>query len=46
MGQITTHVLDTAAGRPAAGLKVVLSRLDGDARRDHGRGHQCGRTRR
>jgi 5-hydroxyisourate hydrolase len=29
MGRITTHVLDTAAGRPAAGLKIVLSRLDG-----------------
>ena len=28
MGRITTHVLDTAAGRPAAGLKVILSRLD------------------
>jgi 5-hydroxyisourate hydrolase len=28
MGRITTHVLDTAAGRPAAGLRVVLSRLD------------------
>ena len=28
MGRITTHVLDTAAGKPAAGLKVVLSRLD------------------
>ena len=28
MGRITTHVLDTAAGRPAAGLKIVLSRLD------------------
>ena len=27
MGRITTHVLDTAAGRPAAGLKVVLTRL-------------------
>jgi len=24
MGRITTHVLDTAAGKPAAGLKVVL----------------------
>ena len=32
MGRITTHVLDTAAGRPAAGLKVVLSRLNGDRR--------------
>ena len=30
MGQITTHVLDTAAGKPAAGLKIVLTRL-GDA---------------
>ena len=29
MGRITTHVLDTAAGRPAAGLTVILSRLDG-----------------
>ena len=29
MGRITTHVLDTAAGRPAAGLKVMLTRLDG-----------------
>jgi len=29
MGRISTHVLDTAAGRPAAGLKVVLRRLDG-----------------
>ena len=29
MGRITTHVLDTAAGKPAAGLKVVLTRLGG-----------------
>ena len=29
MGRITTHVLDTAAGKPAAGLKIVLTRLDG-----------------
>lgn len=29
MGRITTHVLDTAAGRPAAGLKVILTRLGG-----------------
>jgi 5-hydroxyisourate hydrolase len=28
MGRITTHVLDTAAGKPAAGMKVVLTRLD------------------
>jgi 5-hydroxyisourate hydrolase len=29
MGRVTTHVLDTAAGKPAAGLKVVFSRVDG-----------------
>ncbi len=29
-GFLTTHVLDTARGRPAAGLKIVLSRIDGD----------------
>ena len=27
---ITTHVLDTALGRPAAGVPVRLSRLDAD----------------
>jgi 5-hydroxyisourate hydrolase len=31
MGRLTTHVLDTASGRPAAGLHVVLHRLDGTA---------------
>jgi 5-hydroxyisourate hydrolase len=30
MGRLTTHVLDTASGRPAAGVRVVLRR-DGDA---------------
>jgi 5-hydroxyisourate hydrolase len=29
MGRISTHVLDTAAGKPAAGLRVVLTKLDG-----------------
>jgi|SRR5215470_6598048 len=29
MGRITTHVLDTAAGQPAAGVKVVLRKIDG-----------------
>jgi 5-hydroxyisourate hydrolase len=29
MGRLTTHVLDTATGRPAAGLAVALYRLDG-----------------
>ncbi|HEY3807577.1 MAG TPA: hydroxyisourate hydrolase [Kofleriaceae bacterium] len=28
---ITTHVLDTAAGRPARGIAIELDRLDGDA---------------
>ena len=31
-GYLTTHVLDTARGRPAAGLKIELFRLDGAAR--------------
>jgi 5-hydroxyisourate hydrolase len=29
---LTTHVLDTAHGRPAAGLRIDLSRLDTDGR--------------
>lgn len=28
-GRLTTHVLDTALGRPAAGLKITLYRLGG-----------------
>ena len=28
MGRLSTHVLDTANGRPAAGMKVELFRLD------------------
>ena len=28
MGKLTTHVLDTANGRPAAGMAVALYRLD------------------
>lgn len=31
-GFLTTHVLDTARGRPAAGLAVELYRLDGGGR--------------
>ena len=31
-GRLTTHVLDTANGRPAAGLAVTLYRLEGEAR--------------
>ena len=32
MGRLTTHVLDTAAGCPAAGLRLELWRLDSEAR--------------
>ena len=31
-GRLTTHVLDTATGKPAAGLSISLYRLDGDSR--------------
>jgi hydroxyisourate hydrolase len=30
VGRLTTHVLDTHAGRPAAGLRVELYRAEGD----------------
>ncbi len=30
-GKLTTHVLDTAHGRPAAGLKVALCRIADDS---------------
>ena len=32
-GLLTTHVLDTANGRPAAGLEIELFRIEGDDRR-------------
>lgn len=31
-GRLTTHVLDTASGRPAAGLRIALYRLSGATR--------------
>lgn len=31
MGTLSTHVLDTSAGRPAAGVGVVLEAVDGTA---------------
>jgi 5-hydroxyisourate hydrolase len=31
-GRLTTHVLDTANGRPAARVGIELARLDGDRR--------------
>ena len=30
MGKLTTHVLDTAQGKPGAGIAIELYRLDGD----------------
>lgn len=35
-GRLTTHVLDTAAGRPAAGMALDLFRLEGTARQPLG----------
>lgn len=32
MGRLTTHVLDTAHGRPGAGIAVTVHRLDGGRR--------------
>jgi 5-hydroxyisourate hydrolase len=32
MTGLTTHVLDTASGRPAEGLRIDLFRLDGEVR--------------
>ena len=31
MGKLSTHVLDTAHGRPAAGMKIELRRMPGGA---------------
>lgn len=33
MGALTTHVLDTALGAPAAGLKIALYRVSGNSHR-------------
>lgn len=30
MGKLSTHVLDLVIGRPAAGIRFELSRIDGD----------------
>ncbi|CAN5718309.1 hydroxyisourate hydrolase [soil metagenome] len=39
MSAITTHVLDTAIGRPAAGVAVVLERWSSDEQAIHEGGH-------
>jgi 5-hydroxyisourate hydrolase len=28
MGRVTTHILDTASGRPAAGVRVTVARVE------------------
>lgn len=33
MGRLSTHVLDTVAGRPAAGMEITLDRLGSDGTR-------------
>jgi len=33
MGRLSTHVLDTARGKPAAGVRVTLYRISGQSRR-------------
>ncbi|MBV9114803.1 MAG: hydroxyisourate hydrolase [Hyphomicrobiales bacterium] len=33
-GRLTTHVLDTSAGRPAASMEIVLYTLDNEGRRE------------
>ncbi len=33
MGRLSTHVLDTANGKPAGGLAIELFRLEGEQRR-------------
>lgn len=38
MSPLTTHVLDTARGTPAAGVPVVLEQADGDGWRELARG--------
>jgi 5-hydroxyisourate hydrolase len=32
-GRLTTHVLDTASGKPAAGLSIMLYRVSGNSHR-------------
>jgi 5-hydroxyisourate hydrolase len=32
IGRLTTHVLDTASGKPAAGLRIELFRIKGEVR--------------
>jgi 5-hydroxyisourate hydrolase len=33
MGRLTTHILDTARGKPAAGVRIALYRISGQSHR-------------
>ncbi|MGL5009490.1 MAG: hydroxyisourate hydrolase [Paracoccaceae bacterium] len=33
MGRLSTHVLDTARGKPAAGIRIMLYRISGQSHR-------------
>ena len=33
VGRLTTHVLDTARGKPAAGMKIMLYKISGQSHR-------------
>jgi len=33
MGRLSTHVLDTSRGKPAAGIRIELAIVEGDSRR-------------
>jgi len=44
MGKLTTHVLDTARGAPAAGLRIDLEGPGGSAARKHAVTNSSGRT--
>ncbi len=37
-GKITTHILDTAKGKPARGVPIVLEKKEGSGFKEHGRG--------
>jgi len=39
MGRLTTHILDTASGRPANGVEIVLSAVLGDGKTQISRAH-------
>ena len=45
MGKLTTHVLDTATGRPAAGMRIDFAAIEHDSARPIGTLHTNGEGR-